>query len=654
MSDDLGKIGRSFVIGSWRADRDTLSLTDGETAVTLEPRAFQVLSYFAERPGRLVTIDELMDALWPGVVVTPNAVTRVIAQLRKALGDDARNARYIQTVARSGYRLVADVDAAPLTEAQPGAAQSSSLRMTWILAGAALLVLAAAFWLTRPSGAPLDTRVAVLPFENHTGDGDLDYLGEGVAAEVISSLSQLPDVRVSAQSQSFGFSGSGQTAAEFARSLDVAYYIEGSVRQVGPELRITAQLIDVADSYDVWSGTVRKDSRNVFAAQDEVSRQIAAALADALQQPVPEMLAAGHVPNPEAYDLYLRGRYIWHRRGSEPLQLAIDRFAEAVRIDPEFARGWAALASAYLTYPSYSPKGFATWPDAEDAARRALELDPSIPEVYGVLGTFADTRLEWVDGHEAFALAVELDEYSATAHYWYSEHLAQTGRYHDSLRHVARSLEIDPTYLAPQLDQAFVLMMFGAYEPAYVSFAEFWQRGVQNVTSWNGYFISSILTGNYATARDVVGFSQLPEQGKVLLNRFIDVEAGGDGHEQLIDELFGSDRLPVDYRLAAWVGSRLGAFDEVIDMYRDRVELGQFVETRPLWGPATAALKAHPEFAALLQELKLIDYWDAVAWGSMCREEESRIVCDAKDMTLDALGRITQDNDAQWQSPSTP
>ena len=638
---DESKLSSTFSVGSWRVDGDSLSVSNGTTTEQLEPRAFQVLRYLAERPGKLVTIDELMEAHWADVVVTPNAVTRVIAQLRKALGDDAKDPRYIQTVARSGYRLVAAVDGAPPASETARARAPLAAK---VALGVALVTVIAVGALLYRQPLPQTPTVAVLPFENYTGDAELAYLGEGVAEEIIDSLTRVPKLRVSSRSLSFRFTDADQSADDFARELGVDYYVEGSVRQVGAELRITAQLTDVAGGYHVWSNTIRKHSSEVFAAQDEVSTGIAAVLADELSLPLPIEADTQHVPDPEAYDLYLKGRYVWHRRGTEPMQPAIDSFAEAVKIDPQFARAWAALASAYLSYPNYSPEGRATWRDAEDAARKAQELDPSIPEIYSVLGTFANARLDWVAGHEAYVEAVRLDENSATAHYWYSEHLAQTGQYIESLRHLRRARELDPLYLAPQLDEAFTMMMFGAYEQGAEQFARMWSRGLRNITSWQGYFVGSILTGDFDTARELVEQSPMPPSAKALMQRFVDTEESGEGRAALIESVFGAERLPIDYRMAAWVGSRLEAYEDVIAIYQEHLARGRIVETRPLWGPGTD-LKEYPGFVELLNELKLIDYWKAVAWGSTCRLEETSIVCDAREMTVDTLTRTLEGGD---------
>jgi TolB-like protein/DNA-binding winged helix-turn-helix (wHTH) protein len=438
VSEPFLQLPGRFLVGDWTADRQTLTISRGNIVRALEPRAFAVLCYLAERPKQLIAVDELLDELWAGTVVTPNAATRIIALLRKSLDDEAKQPRYIQTVARSGYRLIASVSPEKAAPSRRGLLQYGAV------AAGLVFTVAVAVWLGSPKESQSAASVAVLPFENYTGDPRLDYLADGVAEEVINSLAQIPNLQVTARSLSFRFSGDTE-AREFARELGVAFLVEGSVRLSGDHLRITAQLIAAGSGFHLWSHTAEKNLAELFAAQDAISVGVADALAETLDlRTATPARRVGAVPDPQAYDLYLRGRYVWHRRGNEPLQPAIDAFSEAVRIDPKFARGWAALASAYLTYPGYSSAGFATWHLAEDAANTARALDPDIPEVYGVLGTFAQNRLQWAEAHAMFAEGVRLGANSATAHFWYSEHLAKTGRFQESSTHLKRAMLLDP------------------------------------------------------------------------------------------------------------------------------------------------------------------------------------------------------------------
>jgi len=473
--------------------------------------------------------------------------------------------------------------------------------------------------------------VAVLPFENYTGDESLVYLGEGVAEGVIDALAQLPELRVSARSLSFTYPDAGVDPLEFAARLGVRYLVEGSVRQSGGDLRLTAQLISADDGYHLWSRTAEYDRLQMFEAQDAIANGVVEALGQELGIDVPVVRVARRTPDPEAWDLYLRGRHVWHRRGNEPMRPAVEAFSEAVRIDPEFARGWAALASAYLSWPSYSSEGNATWRLAEDAAERARKLDPDIPEVYGTLGTFAERRLEWVKAHDLFVEGVRRDDRSATAHYWLSEHLAKTGRYRDSLRHIRRALELDPTYIPPKIDTGFAELMFGDLEAGAARFEDGWASGFRNPTSWIGYFISRILIGEFEAAAGLVDDSPFNADQKALLQRFVDVEAGNESPAALIDELFPASRPPFDHRFLVWLGSRLEAHDKVLALLQYRLEQDWWIDPRPIWGPATH-LHGAPGFVDFVRDLGLVEYWEQVAWSDYCRPRHETIVCDRSRM----------------------
>ena len=632
MSDATRQLPDTFAVGDWIADRNALTVTRADDVRHLEPRAFAVLCYLCERPNRLVTIDELMDALWPDVVVTPNAVTRVVAQLRKALDDDSRHPDYVQTVARQGYRLVANVGAAP-------SYRHYVSRSVLAAMAAALLIVAAIAWFPRSDHAELAS-VAVLPFENFTGADELAYIGDGVAEEVIDRLAQIDNLRVAARSLSFRYPTADLDLQAFAQELDVQYVVEGSVRRAGRQLRVTAQLIVADDGRHLYSDTVEYDERELFAAQDAISTGVAMTLAEHVGASLPPAPAsAPAAPDPEAYDLYLRGRYVWHRRGSEPMQPAVDAFAEAVKIDPEFARAWAALASAYVTYPQYSSRGYATYHLAEGAAEKALQLDADIPEAYAILGVFAEKRLQWIDAHAYFVEGIQRGERHATAHYWYGEHLMRTGRYRDALRQIRRAQAIDPTYEVPRVDEGFVYLAFGDHERGAAVFRDIWATGVRSPVPWVGLFISRVLLDDFAGARALIAESGLPAEQQEALQGFVDAEAGDAVLDEVADRLFGPDAAALEYRFLAWMGSRLGAYDKVFALFRDRVADGLNVDPRPLWGPDTLTIE-QPGFRQLAAELDLIEYWTSVDWPDFCRPAAEGIDCDAESLRPADLAAI--------------
>lgn len=614
-----------LTIGRCQVDGDALTVVDGERVTTLEPRAFRVLRYLANHPGKLVTIDELMDVHWADTVVTPNSVTRVVAQLRKALGDDARNPEYIETVARTGYRLIASV-----TTARDAGRSRSRLAV----AAALLAMVALAWWLwPQPERAPT---IAVLPFANFTGDESLEYIGDGVAEEVINALAKVPDLKVSARSLSFRFKEADNDPREFSRDLEVAYFVEGSVRRNGQKMRFTAQLIDVETGYHVWSHASEHDQLALFEGQDAISRDLTAALTDELDLVNEASNDLVRSPEPEAYDLYLRGRQIWHRRGSQPLQPAVDYFSEAVRVDPEFARGWAALASAYLSWPSYSPKGYGTWADAEESARKALDLDPDLAEPYSVLGTFAQLRRKWGEAHRLFLEGVRKDDRNATAHFWLSEHLLQIGHVNESYRQLRRTMELDPLYKAPRTDLAWAQIMFGDPQVGAAAFRALWDGGFQSIESWVGNYMSLIAMNQYDVALEWLEQSPMPDAGKDKHRRFLHVLLGYADDPTLADELITPPRVGLDHRDLLYMTARLGRYDATFKYVRVRLEYDAWIDLMVLWGVGTET-RLQPGFPEIVGELGLVDFWDEAGWGDICRKDSGDVICDARDVDLSIL-----------------
>lgn len=628
MSHERQPLPKVFSVGDWLIDGNALrACRDGESR-PLEPKALLVLRYLCERPGELVTIDELMDTQWAGAVVTPNAVSRVIAQLRKSLDDDARNPRYIETVARTGYRLIA-------TPTGSGTETGWTWRRHAAVA-AGVLLLAGTFAYLWP-GSSSEPTVAVLPFHNLTGSADADYIGDGLAEEVIHSLTQLRSLRVRTHLHSFRYREPALDLARVARELDVNFIVTGSVRKSGQNLRLTAQLIDADRGQNLQSISEEYGSLELFAGQDAISRGIAAALLDSAGLPAATLEAPRPRPDSRAYDHYLRGRHIWHRRGTEPLQPAIDNFLESVKIDPNFARGWAALATAYLTYPNYSPRGYATWSLAENAAEKALELDPDIGEAYSVLATFAYTRFDWLESERLYREGIERAETSATAHFWYGQFLEIVGKRTASVRRVKRAVELDPTYLPPQLTMGFAHLAFGDLDGAAASLESLWQdRNLRTPLCWTANLMVSILTGDATGARDWIDSGPVDATQKQLLERFVSADLLGQPDPSLVADLRIYFWRRPDYPLGLWLMARRGGFEDVFALANNRLDDGLQLELRSLWAPGTA-LRDQPQFLELLNRVGLIAYWDASGWGDVCVQRDAGVDCSASSITPDLL-----------------
>jgi TolB-like protein len=479
--------------------------------------------------------------------------------------------------------------------------------------------------------------VAVLPFANLTGDDTFGYLADGVAEEITSSLTLLKALSVSARSLSFQVRDIEADVHDIGRDLAVAYVVRGSVQRAGPRFRFSAHLIETATGLSLWSQSEDVTGDELFDGQDRLSAGIADAMANTLEISLGSDSLRQAPPNPEAYRLYLEGRYIWHRRGSMDLQQAVDNFAEAVRIDPGFARGWAALASAYITYPSYSPKGYATWRQAEDAARRAIELDPGLAEPYGVLATFVDYDGDKIEGGRLFRKAVELDDKSATAHYWYGEFLAEVGKYVESMEHGMKAVALDPTYLGPRMHLAFGAFSFGDVERASREFEAVWEIGYRPPAAWGGRFLASVVLGDHERSRQLIESSGLGDEAKRVLHLVIDAESGEIDAAEAVEHIRGG--IGIDYRIRIWLYARLGFNDHVFALIDAFLEGGSMVDTRPLWSPGIE-IRKDPRFVPMLERIGMIDYWESEGWGDVCRKTDDGIVCDAPGLTPERLAVI--------------
>jgi TolB-like protein len=317
--------------------------------------------------------------------------------------------------------------------------------------GLTLLLLAlgayAALRWTRPTGAARLASAAVLPFVDLSPQKDQEYFSDGLTEELITTLSQVPGLRVAARTSSFQFKGRSPDVHEVGRKLDVGAVLEGSVRKSGNRLRVSAQLISVKDGYQLWSESYDRDLADVFAVQEDVARSIVAALRVRLAPARDSALAVRPTGDLQAYDLYLKGRFAWNQRNGPALLEAVRYLEQAVARDSTFARAWAALADAYLLVVPFSGYGTPadTWRKAQAAAGKALALDSASAEAYTSVG-YGNMiyAWNWPAAEASFQRAIAADPNYATGHHWYGDFLAGRGRLAESLAQMRRAHELDP------------------------------------------------------------------------------------------------------------------------------------------------------------------------------------------------------------------
>lgn len=309
--------------------------------------------------------------------------------------------------------------------------------------------------------------VAVLPFVDMSPQGDQAYFSDGITEEILNALAQLPELRVPARTSSFSFKRSRLPVRDIARQLGVASVLEGSVRKDGDIVRITAQLIDARSDRHLWSRTFDRKLEDVFAVQSEIAHTVAEALTVRLGDKG-TVGTASRVPNAQAHDLYLQGRFHWNRRSGDDLRRAIQYFEDATRADSAYAGAYAGLALAYAVLP-LSDAGSPLMPalrNAEDAAARAIALDPSAAEAHAALGYAYHWEWRWADAERALRRATELDPTNATARQWYGEHLVQMGRARDAEAELRRAVMLDPLSPIANVNLGLVLLLGGQVHQA--------------------------------------------------------------------------------------------------------------------------------------------------------------------------------------------
>jgi TolB-like protein/DNA-binding SARP family transcriptional activator/Tfp pilus assembly protein PilF len=348
-----------------------------------------------------------------------------------------------------------------------------SWRRRAVLAAALTLLLSAAVatWgvsrnpLTSVAAAPAS--VAVLPFVDMSSGGDSEYLSDGITEELIHALSQVEGLRVVARTSVFAFKGKGADVRDIGEALNVQAVLEGSVRRSGEQLRITVQLIDARNGYHLWSQVYDRRMADVFGVQEEISRSVVRTLQPALLPGSNAPLVSVATENPDAYQLYMQGRYFWNQRTEEGLYKAVDRFEEAIRLDPGYATAYSGLSDAHnaLADNGYVPSEPALT-KAEAAVRTALKLDSELAEAHTSLGHLKLHRWDWSGAEQDFRRSIELNPGYAVAYQYYAFLLAFQGRYDEAVPLIRKAQQLDPLSLAIQSNVGNVLYAAQRYPEA--------------------------------------------------------------------------------------------------------------------------------------------------------------------------------------------
>lgn len=519
---------RIFKTGEYRVEPSTLRVIHDGEEVRLEPRAMQLLLYLAEHAGEVISRTKLEEEVWEGRIVGDDALTNSISKLRRAFNDDARNPGVIETLPKTGYRLISEIEWLESEHEKPAITSGVSARRLsmpghlWML----LILFAAVFiwWIVvrqpefspeKPaqSSAPLTIpSLAILPFQNLGEIPQYDYFANGITTNLITDLSRVSALRVIASGSVFSYTGTLGTKT-ISRELDVDYVVRGSVQRQGDRVRVNTQLIEAASERALWAERYDSDMNDMFRLQDEIAIALVAALNVELSSVELDSFSNYPTASGEAYDLFLRGLEEHGHRTPQSNLYAQAYFEEAIKLDPEFARAIAGLA---LVHSRNAVDGWTTTPNqsldqAAHLVDSAAEINDSIPQLHFVAGQVALFRGEHAGAKTAVQRAIDLSPNYADAYgllAWiltydgrldeagkaletasrlnpvipssYSEILGEIrflqGRYDEAIAGFERTLQINPAHMRARMWLIATLVQTGSLDEAQ------WQADILTTT----------------------------------------------------------------------------------------------------------------------------------------------------------------------------
>jgi TolB-like protein/DNA-binding winged helix-turn-helix (wHTH) protein/Tfp pilus assembly protein PilF len=481
---------------AYEVDFQTGELRKNGIRIRLQAQPFQVLQMLLNRSGGVVTREELKGKLWPADSFGDfdHGLNKAINKIREALADSALHPRYVETVARRGYRFIAAVRAVdealttletPLVDVAPEAKDGNEFgapkplplprpprAFVFKVAGSCVALLIAAFliWKLQPRGH-LSSKIrslAVLPLENLSSDVSQEYFADGMTDELITALGTINGLRVISRSSVMLYKHPRKPLPQIARELNVDAVVEGTVLRSGQQVRITAQLIRAAADEHLWSQSYQGDLRDTLELQDKVARAIADRIRVTVTSQERALLESAKLVNPDAHDAYLRGRYFWNKRTEQGLKRAINYFDEAIAKDPNYAQAYSGLADSYALLGDWEYGALApneAFPKAKAAATKALELDDGLGEAHASLALCLKSfDWNWKAAEAELLQAIKISPNYATAYQWYGWNLILLGHVSEGISQLRKAEALDPLSLIISADIADALVIAHRYE----------------------------------------------------------------------------------------------------------------------------------------------------------------------------------------------
>jgi TolB-like protein/DNA-binding winged helix-turn-helix (wHTH) protein/Tfp pilus assembly protein PilF len=618
--------------GVFELDLQQAELRKQGVKVKLQEQPLKVLQLLLQTPGQIVSHEQLRTHVWPAntFVEFDKGLYSAMARLRDALCDNSDSPRFIETVARRGYRFVAPVNIPVLKSAgtmSRGTQSEDSLEpraqrvpatvrrfvasvLAGLIGGALLLAIVLTLNL---AGArewfyththPIHS-IAVLPLENLSRDPDQEYFAEGMTDELITELAETGSLRVISRTSAMYYKNSKKTLPQIAHELNVDAVLEGSVMRVGDRVRITAQLIQVDGDRHVWAKSYERDLRDVLALQSDVARGIAGSVRATLRPS-----EVSHPVNREAYEAYLRGRHYFSNATSEAdLKRSISDFELAITKDPQSAFGYSGLAMTYASLADFYRAPHDVMPKAKEPATRALELNEALSEAHDALGwvEFA-YDWNWPAAEHHLKRALELNPGNALAHDHYAYYLASLGK-NEAFSENQTARELDPLSLTILTDSSFYFYMLRQYDRA----IEQGKRALAldaNCTTCRTYIaLAQVQKGEFKEALDEIAPVKFPAAAPIDVATTGSILALAGERKQALQvaqdmQAHMEDRYVCPYEMATTytaLGDKDPAFNWLRDAYQAHSICVIWLNNEPRFDP----LRSDPRFRAVVEEVGL-------------------------------------------------